>query len=632
MIRGNLGLSSQTTAKALTKTPFHAYLDPDDMKALTKCFAKKTFKKGEELPESPFYLLLEGEVQITTPQGHILATKKPGSFFTRNFRVDKVAARPKRMSLFGGNPRAGRRVSNVGDAGGGDVRLVSPAPEVEQGVTFTSSFRFQFTAKKRNSITPAQTEQKKDEEDKKEDKMLAKFGISQIVAKSAGSVLVIPPKGLEKFEKRNAACEGIVRKLRAANIESALKKVPFILDAQLHDGEMRTLGELCAYQALDVGESVFDQGDDSRDFFIVLHGSLDVTVDGTKVATIGEGQYVGERALVLDEKRGATVKAVERSLLVHFNKQSFVDFLKLAPSFETSVLLFCKERMLDTYKKTDVPLFCELSPPKIKQSARVCGLVRFKDEAILTQGEPGKSLFVVAAGEVTVSKSEGGAETFTTTLKPGQYFGELSLVQEESKCAATCRANGSVTLLEMSRGAFLELCSDEPALLAYINIKLLRKNCVLEDVLRHAQARALFDELLKKEFADEHLCFYDAVEEFACMPPGERKAFAERLRDEYVKAGAERQINISDKQRAATLKAIEGADYGVEECKTVFEEAKAECYTLMARDNFRRFVAGEPFAQLLDTLGAYTNVAPDHLQRLKSMKPTTPSAPPAGGL
>ena len=39
-----------------------------------------------------------------------------------------------------------------------------------------------------------------------------------------GAVLIIPAKGLDKFEKRNAACEGILRKLKATNMESALRK------------------------------------------------------------------------------------------------------------------------------------------------------------------------------------------------------------------------------------------------------------------------------------------------------------------------------------------------------------------------------------------------------------------------
>ena len=71
---------------------------------------------------------------------------------------------------------------------------------------------------------------------------------------------------------------------------------------------------------------------------------------------------------------------------------------------------------------------------------------------------------------------------------------------------------------------------------------------------------------------------------------------AMQLKEVYVDEGSEKQINISSKQREATLGLLAEADFESDapnEAKNpllIFDAAKQECYTIMARDNFRRFI------------------------------------------
>ncbi len=61
------------------------------------------------------------------------------------------------------------------------------------------------------------------------------------------------------------------------------------------------------------GETLVEQGEPGHDVFVLLAGALDVEVDGTTVARVGAGAIVGERAVLEDGRRTATLRAVRHS-------------------------------------------------------------------------------------------------------------------------------------------------------------------------------------------------------------------------------------------------------------------------------------------------------------------------------
>src|SRR4029077_6072135 len=61
------------------------------------------------------------------------------------------------------------------------------------------------------------------------------------------------------------------------------------------------------------GETLVEQGEPGRDLFVLLDGVFDVEVDGLVVAQVGSGAILGERAVLGDGRRSATLRAVRSS-------------------------------------------------------------------------------------------------------------------------------------------------------------------------------------------------------------------------------------------------------------------------------------------------------------------------------
>lgn len=84
------------------------------------------------------------------------------------------------------------------------------------------------------------------------------------------------------------------------------------------------------------GEVLVRQGDAASDMFVVLHGSLEVLVAGRSgrtrlVDVLGPGASVGEMALLSDEPRSATVRALRDSELVRLSRSEMLRLLEDHP-------------------------------------------------------------------------------------------------------------------------------------------------------------------------------------------------------------------------------------------------------------------------------------------------------------
>jgi len=88
-----------------------------------------------------------------------------------------------------------------------------------------------------------------------------------------------------------------------------------------------------------------------------------------------------------------------------------------------------------------VPLFADLSRRELEQVALAFKERRFPaGHTIMKEGLGGAAFFLIESGEATVSI--GGKQR--TTLKPGDYFGEVALIDEGARTATVSAATDLV--------------------------------------------------------------------------------------------------------------------------------------------------------------------------------------------
>lgn len=127
-----------------------------------------------------------------------------------------------------------------------------------------------------------------------------------------------------------------------------------------------------------------------------------------------------------------------------------------------------------------VPIFSELADPDIESLARLSSRRRYpKDTVIFFENEEGDSFFTIVGGRVKVAiLGDDGREVILSVLSPGDFFGEMALLDNEPR-SATAIAVEETELLCIQRSDFETVLQDNKTI-AMALIKILSAR------LRHA--------------------------------------------------------------------------------------------------------------------------------------------------
>jgi len=133
-------------------------------------------------------------------------------------------------------------------------------------------------------------------------------------------------------------------------------------------------------------------------------------------------------------------------------------------------------------------LFAELAQNELEALARAAELREFaRDEVIFAMFEPADGLYVVASGRVKVCISSAeGKELIIATLGPGQFFGEMALLDDEPRSASVV-AQLTTTTYRIRRPEFSRLLDASPSigrkLLRELSLRLRRANAQVESLV-----------------------------------------------------------------------------------------------------------------------------------------------------
>ena len=253
------------------------------------------------------------------------------------------------------------------------------------------------------------------------------------------------------------------------------------------------LVEQAIVKRVPAGTRLVNEGEPGASFFLVASGQVRVyalsmataamgTAGQQELGRLGEGSIFGELALVSAQPRVATVEALTEVDVIELGCKALRALAGELKAVAEVLHRFTRDRLLKNLLATS-PLFRPFSPQqRLDLARRFTGHEIAPATDVIREGEMGRGLFVVLAGELEVITGEGIRQNSIAILRSGEVFGEISLLRGTT-ATATVRASTPSAVLFLSREYFERLVGALPEIRVFFE-------ALSEERLRSMQAQA----------------------------------------------------------------------------------------------------------------------------------------------
>lgn len=126
------------------------------------------------------------------------------------------------------------------------------------------------------------------------------------------------------------------------------------------------------------------------------------------------------------------------------------------------------ERLIKFLQKTD--WFRNMPPEVIGEMSKKVVLHSLKNgEALINIGDAGDSVFIIRNGWVKISiPDEKEGEIVINHVGPGEFVGELSLIDQKPRSASVIAITETLEAVELHRTDFIELLNEYPMMALYV--------------------------------------------------------------------------------------------------------------------------------------------------------------------
>jgi CRP/FNR family cyclic AMP-dependent transcriptional regulator len=94
-----------------------------------------------------------------------------------------------------------------------------------------------------------------------------------------------------------------------------------------------------------------------------------------------------------------------------------------------------------------------------------------QDQVVFAENSPGKEMFIVYSGKINLYKERQDGRILLATVLPGDFFGEMALVDNSPRSATAIAAEGT-RLIVLDEAKFLYLLRQQPQFALVIMQKL----------------------------------------------------------------------------------------------------------------------------------------------------------------
>ncbi len=230
---------------------------------------------------------------------------------------------------------------------------------------------------------------------------------------------------------------------------------------------MSTENLISAAQSMEVlyyekGDNIITQDEIGDAFFICEEGNLIVsrrlnnTGEQRVLATLTNNSFFGEIALLTLEPRSATVSvSSEKAKILRMKKHKFEELTQQSKKIIAETQVIIGRDVVSM-----VPIFKNLTTSNKERLLEAMIPLQFLPNTyICRQGTVGNTFYIITEGKchVTINSDskDGTPEEVTVShLYPGDFFGEIALIEKSSRRTANVISDENVSVMSLSRGDF----------------------------------------------------------------------------------------------------------------------------------------------------------------------------------
>mmetsp|Transcript_31856 Transcript_31856/g.28207 ORF Transcript_31856/g.28207 Transcript_31856/m.28207 type:complete len:396 (+) Transcript_31856:5-1192(+) len=226
-----------------------------------------------------------------------------------------------------------------------------------------------------------------------------------------------------------------------------------MLTNKLGDDSIHTLIAAFQKKSFKKENVLITYGEEGKEYFVLESGVLQCQVfdEETKEITftksLTEGNAFGELALLYETPRSATITALTDCTTWVLDQMTFKTVIMSSAIKERNIRL----NFIDNIK-----VFEKMSRyEKIKLLDGLQVQYFEGNDVIVQEGDVGEYFYIIEEGNVECIKEEG--KEVIRELDPGDYFGELALIESDQKRTLTVKAKSDCKLLVLNRDTFFRV-------------------------------------------------------------------------------------------------------------------------------------------------------------------------------
>lgn len=361
------------------------------------------------------------------------------------------------------------------------------------------------------------------------------------------------------------------------------------------------------------GTVVFEQGDFGKVVYVVYQGGVSLEMkpesitDDTLRIELGPGQIFGELGVLVDRPRDGTVTVSKDTILLMLDATAFNDMLYYHPSIGEKMTRHARSLIIHDMSRFKIPFFEMLSDEMLDLLGNLATIIQFPPgEVLFDIGEPGDRFYIVSSGVIgiyvpidttaplSIDSSSTANMREIARVGAGRYFGEMSLVSDNPRCA-TAKAITRSVVLSITKTKFDRFTNANPELAMDFQIKIAKYNVKFEQILQHVIGIEYFRKHCMAEYCGENLEFWIAAGKYEEVTAGGLQQEALAIYNKFVKPNSPDEINVAFNTRTRVSDNVKSQNFS----SNLYADARKEIFLVMQRDIFPRFQLSPHFQEFL---------------------------------